>query len=67
MEPVRVGIVSLPEKKSRALLFSVDLPSQKGLLCRSSQGRKHQVLTEIEARLLDLRTRLPVAFFLLFT
>ena len=37
--------------------------SKKGLLCRSL----HKVLTRMAARLLDLRRRLPVAFFFLFT
>ena len=65
MEPLKVLTVSLPEKKSRALLFSVDshVYSQKGLLCRSS----HEVLTKMAARLLEVRRRLPVSFFFLFT
>ena len=33
--------------------------SQTGLLCRSS----HEVLTKMAARLLEVRRRLPVAFF----
>ena len=66
MEPLKVLIVSLTEKKSRALLFSVDtrqVNSQTGLLCRSS----HEVLTKMAARLLEVRRRLPVSFFFLFT
>ena len=64
MEPLKAWIVSLPEKKSRAL--SVDWPSQiarKSLLCRSS----HEVLTKIAAWLLEVRSRISVAFFFLFT
>ena len=59
-------IVSKPNKKSRASLFSGDLPSlysQKGVLCRSS----HEVLTKMAARFLEVRRRLPGAFFFLFT
>ena len=37
--------------------------SQKGLLCRSWR----EVLTKMAARLLEVRRRLPVPFFLLFT
>ena len=37
--------------------------SQKGLLCRSS----HEVLTKMAGRLLEVRRRLPVSFFFLFT
>ena len=44
-------------------LLTRQVCSQKGLLCRSSQ----EVLTKMAARLLEVRSRLPVAFFLLFT
>ena len=39
------------------------LPGQKGLLCCSS----HEVLTKMAARLLEVRRRLPVSLFFLFT
>ena len=65
MEQLKVWIVSLPKKKSRALLFPVDLPSlwPKEFLCRSS----HEVLTKMAAQLLEVRRRPPVALFFLFT
>ena len=44
-------------------LLTRQVYSKKGLLYRSL----HEVLTRMAARLLDLRRRLPVAFFFLFT
>ena len=44
-------------------LLTRQVYSQKGSLCRSS----HEVLTKIAARLLEVRRRLPVSFFFLFT
>ena len=42
-------------------MFSVD--SRKGLLCRSS----HEVPTKMAIQFLEVRRRLHVAFFLVFT
>ena len=45
-------------------LLTRQVYSQKGLLCRSSH---ELVLTKMAARLLEVRRRLPVPFFFLFT
>ena len=45
MEPLKVWTVSLPEKKSRALLFSVDSPSQ-GSKFKKMSGRKFATSSE---------------------
>ena len=52
MEPLKVNC-----------FLTCQVHSQKGLLCRSL----NEVLTKMAARLLEVRRRLPVAFFFLFT
>ena len=44
-------------------LLTRQVYGQIGLLCRSS----HEMLTKMAARLLEVRRRLPVAFFFVFT
>ena len=51
------------EVKLCCFLLTRQVYSRKGLLCRSS----HEVLTKMAARLLEVRRRLPVPFFFLFT
>ena len=66
MEALKVLIVSLPEKKIELCCFLLTrqvLYSQKGLLCRCA----HEVLTKMAAHLLEVRRRLSVSFFFLFT
>ena len=65
MEPLKVWIVSLPERKEELwrFLFTCQVYSRKGLLCRSS----HEVPTKMAIRFLEVRRRLHVAFFLMFT
>ena len=51
------------EVKLCCFLLTRQVYSRKGLLCRSS----HEVLTKMAIRFLEVRRRLHVAFFLLFT
>ena len=53
----------LRRKVELCFLLTRQVYSQKGMLCRSS----HEVLTKMAARLLEVRGRLPVSFFFLFT
>ena len=65
MGPLKVWIVFLPEKKGRALLFSIhQVYNQKALLCRSYSFLWS---ADMAARLLEVRRRFPVAFFVLFS
>ena len=57
--------LTLKEKQLELYCFLLtrQVYSQMGLLCRSS----HEELTKMAARLLEVRRRLPVSFFFLFT
>ena len=65
MEPLKFELFPYLRRKVELCCFLLtrQVYSQKGLLYRSS----HEVLTKMAARLLEVRRRLPVLFFFLFT